>query len=160
MLQSLRTYRLLHFVVAAAVVLSVTLPLVRYACAMNDTSLMSPSAALAGCAEQDTDMRSDDCSLRTSMLCPKDSPCSSPEKCTSPSGGEPSCCTEETVQAENARVLEFKPTLVYVVLPVLALLTAPERVPTPASNPSLAHELHGDAGGGVPVRVLHACFLL
>lgn len=158
-MKSLRTYRLLRFIVAATLVLGVMLPLVRYACAMNGLAMTGPSAALSICAKQDagTMAEAEACPASTT-LCPEDAPCPSAEGCAAQGGDEASCCTAETVQAEKTLVMESKPA--HVLLPVVAFLKAVETVSPLSSYLSLAHELHGDSGGGVPLRVLHASFLL
>ena len=160
MLKFFRTYRLLRFVAAATLVLSVTLPLVQYACAMNGMSMTGMSGMFTDCAGQEAGVDEDVCQGLASVLCPEDAPCPSAERCTAHVGDEPSCCTDETIHAEKTSVVEHKLTLAQIVWPVVAFLTAPEAVSTRSSCPSLAHELHGDAGGGVPLRVLHASFLL
>ena len=162
MIRSLRTYRTLRVLVAFTALLSIGLPLVRYACAMTGITGTAPSAmAGMGCSEHMDSEMADMKACGDDPMCPEKNSCDAKDDC---SGGATdsdalSCCKLEAAEKEKTAATESKLPLSKIALPLAAILTNTDAAIAPAltyskQEASLVH------GGGVSIRVLHASFLI
>jgi len=162
MIKSLRIYRFFRALLAMLLLFSISLPMVRYACAMTGLTVMTSPTSSSVCAVHEGAMQdASTCQTPASTLCPEDGPCPMAEQCRNEAAANDavSCCKAEAVQSEKAPFTESKLALSQIVLPLVAVLTNPEATSSPRlSFPS--QETSRAKGGGVPLRVLFSSFVI
>lgn len=154
MIASLGTYRPLRVLVTLALVLGVSLPLVRYACGMTlETAIATPLSAIG------TSQHTPECQHLpagvSATLCPTHA-----TSCTAADHEAP-CTTSEAVGADKASTTESRVALAQVLLPAVALLAT---APLPSdTSPSLSARRGAETTArhpSVPVRLLFSILLL
>ena len=165
MLKSIRTYRIIPALVAAALIFSVGLPLVQYACGMSGASVvMASTLSHPDCTNADpaaTDAeRPCHIDAASSALCPDADLCSSMAHCLGQDADAdvPACCSQETLELEDVSTLDSRRAANHVVLPLSAVLTQvlveaqhiPSLFPQPTSDRAPRTQ--------VPLRVLFSSF--
>jgi len=176
MLHTLRTYRALPMLLAAALLCSVSLPLVQYTCEMSGATM--PVLAASGSGTVNHAAHGMTCchgvpSRVLDVLCAHMGCCRSEaarEAVSPPSGkmpesiavSETSCsgCISETVLEEQALLSHAKPILGASLLPTVAVLTsALDDAPRSFALPRTPGA-EWPPGPSLPLRVLFSSFLL
>ncbi|MFQ5569618.1 MAG: hypothetical protein ACE5G0_08075 [Rhodothermales bacterium] len=176
MLHALRTYRVLHVLVTAALLFSVSLPLVQYTCEISGEAMPALATSASGMTNHASHGMA--CchgvpSHVTDVLCAHMACCRSeaaheapmPHSGETPGVSQESCascsgCFSEAMLTQEAFLPGTKVFTTYSLLPAVAVLTStPEEAPRFISL-SQRHRADWPPGPPQPLRVLFSSYLL